>query len=146
MGCLSVLVEQHPVHVDDLFQIDALQELDHVDSLQEADALQSWLLMALMVQLNLAHVQELGFQLEAMTIPPHGFGRCAPDPRFESLGHELFPPHQEKSSVSHYHQDFLLNLLPCWLGFVDSADAPLHPNALFGPYAVVLPVVVFRLL
>lgn len=170
VGCLSVLVGQHPVHVDDLFQIDALQELDHVDSLQEADALQSWLLMALMVQLNLchlfdhfdhqdhdlvhhspmdrfvAHVQELGFQLEAMTIPPHGFGRCASDPRLESLGHELLPPNQEKSSVSHCNKDFLLNLLPCWLGFVDSADAPLHPNALFGPYAVVLPVVVFRLL
>ena len=27
------------------------------------------------------------FQLEAMTIPPHGFGECAPDPRLESLGH-----------------------------------------------------------
>jgi hypothetical protein len=93
-----------------------------------------------------AHGQERGFQWEAMTIPPLGFGRCASDRRLESLGHELLPPHQEKSSVSHCNKDFLLNLLPCWLGFVDSADAPLHPNALFGPYAVVLPVVVFRLL
>ena len=38
------------------------------------------------------------------------------------------------------------NHLPCWLGFVDWVDAPLHPNSLFGvghlccPFAVVLPV------
>ena len=34
--------------------------------------------------------------------------------------------------MSHYNQGFLLNLLPCWLGFVDGVDVPLHPNSLLG--------------
>ena len=70
----------------------------------------------------------------------------APDPWMDIQGHELLPHTLEKSSVSHYNQDFLLNLLPCWLGFVDEVDVPLHPNSLLGvghfcgPSAVFLPV------
>ena len=61
-------------------------------------------------------------------------------------GRELLPHTLERSSVSHYNQDFLLNLLPCWLGFVDGVDVPLHPKSLLGfghscgPSAVFLPV------
>ena len=81
-----------------------------------------------------------------MTTPPHGCGTCAPDPRLESLGTLLLPQTLEKSSVSHYNKDFLLNLLPCWLGFVDGVDVPHHPKFLLGfghlcgPFAVFLPV------
>jgi hypothetical protein len=49
----------------------------------------------------------------------------APDPWMDIQGHELLPHTQEKSSVRHYNQDFHLNLLPCWLGFVDGVDVPL---------------------
>jgi hypothetical protein len=34
--------------------------------------------------------------LKAITIPPHGFGKCTPDPRLESLGHLLLPQTLEK--------------------------------------------------
>ena len=70
----------------------------------------------------------------------------APDPWIDIQGHELLPHTLEKSSVSHYNQDFLLNLLPCWLGFVAGVDVPLYPNSLLafghscGPSAVFLPV------
>jgi hypothetical protein len=67
-------------------------------------------------------------------------------PILGSKGHQLLPPNPEKTSVSHYNKDVCLNLLPCWLGFVDWVGAPLHPNSLFGvghfcgPFAVVVPV------
>ena len=56
----------------------------------------------------------------------------APDPWIDIQGRELLPHTLERSSVSHYNQDFLLNLLPCWLGFVDGVDVPLHPNSFLG--------------
>jgi hypothetical protein len=70
----------------------------------------------------------------------------APDPWMDIQGRELLPHTLERSSVSHYNQDFPLNLLPCWLGFVDGVDVPIHPNSLLGvghfcgPSAVFLPV------
>ena len=154
VGCLSVLVEQHPVHVDDLFQIDALQELDHVDSLQEADALQelvywwpwwsSWTFatsLIILITMTLSTTppwigllptsKSSDSSLEAMTIPPHGFGRCAPDPRFESLGHELFPQTRKRALWAITTRIFFWTFVAVLARLVDSADAPLHPNALF---------------
>ena len=84
------------VLVVDLCPIDALLELVLVDALLKQIALFEHPYHHSPMDRFVALVEELEgmewglncpFQLEAMTIPPHGFGEFAPDPRLESLGH-----------------------------------------------------------
>ena len=152
-GLLPLLCDLfHVCHLRHLAFL-AGQHLVLVDALEEAVALQNAMLnlFHLFDHHDLVHhspmdrfVAHVTSKIaEAWCWPKIALSRR--NPILGSKGHQL-PPKPGKSSVSHYNKDVCLNLLPCWLGFVDWVGAPLHLNSLFGvghfcgPCAVFVPV------
>ena len=115
-----LVVQLDPVLFVDLCLIDALLGLFQIDALFEHPYHHHSPMDPFVALVEELEGMEWGFdcplQLEAMTVPPHGFGECAPDPRLESLGHQLLPPNPEKSSVSLKNQNQFFMKTNCRAG------------------------------